>query len=132
MQQFPALLLITVHPSRLANAILDIIDVVLAVSEAPQRTIDAFGNAVGQAVPQMPQEALAPGEALTWFRRADAAPFRMRAAVARGERQRHQRTYAQGELGEDKSFYFRGADGRLNVRAQNLVLFLQMADGVDD
>jgi hypothetical protein len=40
--------------------------------------------------------------------------------------------YAAGDLGEDKSFYFRGPDGRLHLRAQNLTLFLQLADGVDE
>jgi hypothetical protein len=35
-------------------------------------------------------------------------------------------------LGEDRSFYFRGPSGRLNLRAQNLELFMQLADGVDD
>ena len=42
------------------------------------------------------------------------------------------RKYAEGELGPDRSFYFRGPGERLNLRAQNLTLFLQMADGVDD
>lgn len=46
--------------------------------------------------------------------------------------QRHSRKYVEGELGEDKSFYFRGPDGSLNLRAQNLVLFLQIAEGIDD
>ncbi len=41
-------------------------------------------------------------------------------------------TLAQGELGEDLSFYFQGPDGRLNLRANNLSLFLQLAEGVDD
>jgi hypothetical protein len=35
-------------------------------------------------------------------------------------------------LGEDHSFYFRGPDNQLNLRAQNLMLFVQIADGVDD
>jgi len=38
----------------------------------------------------------------------------------------------EGELGEDRSFYFRGPHGRLHLRAQNLVLLLQIGDGVDD
>ena len=33
-------------------------------------------------------------------------------------RRRHLRKYAEGRLGEDRSFYFRGPDGRLNLRAQ--------------
>jgi hypothetical protein len=48
------------------------------------------------------------------------------------ERQRHIRKYAEGELGEDNSFYFRGPEGALNLRAQNLTLFIQIAAGVDD
>ena len=45
---------------------------------------------------------------------------------------RHRRKYASGELGEDKSFYFRGPGGKLNLRAQNLTLFTQIAEGVDE
>lgn len=56
----------------------------------------------------------------------------MDALKPRGERRRHIRKYAEGQLGHDKSFYFRGPDDRLNLRAHNLGLFMQMADGVDD
>jgi hypothetical protein len=35
-------------------------------------------------------------------------------------------------LPEDRSFFFRGSDNKLNLRAQNLILFLQLGDGVDD
>jgi hypothetical protein len=55
-----------------------------------------------------------------------------RITPGRVDRVRHQRKYAQGELGEDKSFYFRGPERQLNLRAQNLMLFMQLAEGVDD
>jgi hypothetical protein len=42
------------------------------------------------------------------------------------------RKYAEGELGPDRSFYFRGPADRLNLRVQNLDLFVQIAEGVDD
>ena len=45
---------------------------------------------------------------------------------------RHTRKYAEGEIGADRSFYFRGPNNALNLRAQNLILFLQIAEGVDD
>ena len=48
------------------------------------------------------------------------------------ERRRHRRKYAAGELPPERSFFFRGPQGKLNLRAQNLLLFLQIADGVDD
>jgi hypothetical protein len=45
---------------------------------------------------------------------------------------RHTRKYAEGDLGEERSFYFRGPDDALNLKAQNLETFLQLAEGVDD
>jgi hypothetical protein len=50
----------------------------------------------------------------------------------RAERKRHIRKYAQGDLGPDRNFHFTGPDHRLNLRAQNLQLFLQIGDGVDE
>jgi hypothetical protein len=52
--------------------------------------------------------------------------------VGKSERRHHRRNYAQGELSPEQSFYFRGPDSKLNLRAQNLMMFLQLADGVDD
>ena len=46
------------------------------------------------------------------------------------ELRRHRRKYAAGELGEDKSFYFRGPGGKLNLRAHNMNMFAQLAEGV--
>jgi hypothetical protein len=57
---------------------------------------------------------------------------RLRIRFSQAERVRHKRNYSAGDLGADKSFYFRGPDGKLNLRAQNLTMFLQLADGVDD
>jgi hypothetical protein len=35
-------------------------------------------------------------------------------------------------LGEDRSFYFRGAERKLNLRAHNLATFIRLAEGLDD
>ena len=45
---------------------------------------------------------------------------------------RHRRKYAEGQLSPEKCFYFRGAKGALNLRAQNLIIFCQLAEGIDD
>ena len=47
------------------------------------------------------------------------------------ERTRHSRKYVEGNLGAH-SFYFRGPEGKLNLKATNLMLFLMLADGVDE
>ena len=51
---------------------------------------------------------------------------------SRSERRRHVRKYSAGELTEEQSFYFKGPDDKLNIRAQNLALFLQVGEGVDE
>jgi hypothetical protein len=127
-----SLLLITVHPEQVAQEALALVDAVFAIGRSPRRTLEAFANRVGLAVPAFPDQDLEPGEAIAWWRDPTRPPVRMRSRPPQAERRRHVRKYATGELGPDKSFYFRGPDGRLNLRAQNLTLFLQVADGVDD
>jgi hypothetical protein len=45
---------------------------------------------------------------------------------------RHVRKYIVGELAEEESFYFRGPEEKLNLRAPNLLRFSELAEGVDD
>ena len=61
-----------------------------------------------------------------------AGPVAFTLEPAKVELRRHRRKYAAGELGKDKSFYFRGPAGKLNLRAQNMKVFVQLASGVDD
>lgn len=55
----------------------------------------------------------------------------MRKLPDRIERIRHLRKYAEGNM-RHHSFYFRGPARRHNLRAQNLVIFSQIADGIDE
>ena len=56
----------------------------------------------------------------------------MKTEKPKTERMRHSRKYIEGNLGKDRSFFFRGPDNKLNLKAHNLYLFLQLADGVDE
>ncbi len=123
---------VTVHPESVAPSVLQAVDLVAALGEAPDATIERFAAAAGATAPALDRTPLAPGEVLLWVREGGGPPFRIRPAASEAERRRHRRKYAAGELPPDRSFYFRGPDGKLNLRAQNLVLFLQIADGVDD
>lgn len=124
------ILLITVEPDRIAPAMARAAGTLIAVGEDPERTLRAFGRATGRAPPAAPPTRIAPGEALLW--REGEPVVTLCGTPPKAERLRHVRKYAVGELGPDKSFYFRGPAGKLRLRAQNLTLFLQLADGVDD
>src|SRR5439155_1140228 len=79
-------------------------------------------EAVNVNVPKCPaiaNDTLPSGDALLWHR-PDAAAVLIRTKPPRTESKRHSRKYAEGNLGPDRSFYFRGPDGKLNLRASNL------------
>ncbi|MCI0548835.1 MAG: HAD hydrolase family protein [Candidatus Rokubacteria bacterium] len=126
------LLLITVHPEHVSPAILGNVDAVVAVGRSPERVFEGFCAATMDTSPAIPRASLEPGEALYWARGTATAATVLRGSPPHRERQRHRRKYAEGELGPDRSFYFRGPAARLNLRAHNLAIFVQMADGVDD
>lgn len=124
------LVLITLVPHELARPILERVDVVVTVGEEPQTTIGDFCAALGLAPPPV-RATLERGEVLLW-RRSSGALERVQVEPPEEDHQRHVRKYAEGQLGPDRSFYFRGPRRQLNLRAQNLILFNQIADGVDD
>lgn len=123
---------ITVHPNLLAAPVLAALDTVIAVGPAPEKTLHEFCAAVGEPTPDGVPPELKSGEVCIWRRRTGERPMRVAVAPSRSERRRHSRKYAAGELPPEQSFYFRGPEGKLNLRAQNLILFLQLAEGVDD
>lgn len=131
-QALSNLLLLTVHPDHVAVPALSLINTVIAVGQTPNATIHSFCNTVGHCPPDPLPDHLEAGEVLAWFRQTGEPPVRFQITPPKTERRRHMRNYAAGELGEDKSFYFRGAEGKLNLRAQNLITFIQMAEGVDE
>lgn len=125
-------LYITVHPGSVAPAVLSAIDTVLAVGGKPHETIREFCAAAGAGCPAVPEvDMLTTGDAVLW-RVGSPAAVRVTTAPPKTERKRHSRKYAEGNLGPDRSFFFRGPEGKLNLKAHNLLMFVQMADGVDD
>jgi HAD superfamily hydrolase (TIGR01484 family) len=123
-------LAITVHPQHVSPKVASAIDTVIVVGESPGETLNAIAAILGRERPPAPSK-LEPGEALLWRKEDSSGPLVFRTLPASADWRRHQRKYAIGELGEDRSFYFRGPENKLNLRAQNLALFLQMGEGVD-
>ena len=126
-----AVIFVTVHPREMSKEALKSVDTVVAVGETAAESIEEFCRAVGSAVPA---DIPVPGadEIVVWRRRTEFPPGVVKAYKPRQARKRHTRKYAAGDLGERESFYFRGPDGALNLRAQNLMIFLQIAEGLDD
>ncbi|MBT3071795.1 HAD family hydrolase [Rhodomicrobium sp. Az07] len=126
-----AAILITVHPEAVAVEVLDSVKTVFALGEGAADVISCFSRAIG-AAPPASFPAFDPEEEVLAYSVRDGRVTPVIPDRPKHMQKRHSRKYAEGQLGEDRSFWFRGPDNALNLRAQNLTIFLQMADGVDD
>jgi HAD superfamily hydrolase (TIGR01484 family) len=123
--------MVTVHPDAVAKDALAAVTAVLAFGEDANAIIKVFCKQAGikrpDKVPKMTDKHV-----LFWRPQSDMQPQPITVEKRRQSHKRHSRKYAEGELPEDASFYFRGPDNKLKLRAQNLMIFLQIAEGVDD
>jgi|FLYL01.1.fsa_nt_gi HAD superfamily hydrolase (TIGR01484 family) len=130
-KEMRGMIYITVHPDLVSPQVLGDVDILVTVGRRPGAVIAGFCKTIGEAAPDAPQDDLPSGRALVWNRRTGELA-ELEVAPPRQELRRHDRKYAEGDLGPERSFYFRGPRGELNLRAQNLMLFLQIGEGVDE
>ena len=128
-QDMPATIAVTVHPESVALPFLELVTTVIGVGKGAEKVIGKFCKVTGRrpSIRGAPADFQATGHVLAGD---TLQPVVLNRPAA--QRKRHVRKYAEGELGKDKSFYFRGPTDALNLRAQNLMVFLQLAEGVDD
>ena len=126
----PGSILVTVEPRALAPAALALVNLLIAVGPEAVDVIEQLCAARGLEPPPLPPP---PRDGEIWVWEVGGAP--PRAVIApepTADHQRHVRKYAEGRLAADKSFFFRGPEAKLNLRAHNLVTFIDLAEGVDD
>ena len=125
-------LMVTVHPESLSREALSPIDILVVTGESILKTVKTLCEKLQLQTPAMPKHDLKSGEAVFWKIKDREDPIVFETILPEMQHKRHIRKYAEGELAPEGSFYFRGPQGKLNLRAQNLIMFLQIAEGVDD
>jgi hydroxymethylpyrimidine pyrophosphatase-like HAD family hydrolase len=130
-QKLGETVLVTVHPEHLATTILLLVDAIIAVGPSPEKTIGSFSAASGHALVWPEGLSQKMGQAVVWFPRSGEPPFSISIIPPKGDRIRHRRKYAEGNM-RYHSFYFRGPDNRHNIKAHNLAIFSQIAEGIDE
>jgi hydroxymethylpyrimidine pyrophosphatase-like HAD family hydrolase len=121
------ILAIAADPAQVTATLLDTVTAVVAVGANAAKTVE---TATGKKLRECP--AVRESQALFWQSHAPHAAQLVVPREPQSKKQRHRRKYAQGDLAPDKSFFFRGPDERLNLRANNLTIFAQIAEGIDD
>ncbi len=122
---------ISVGPSAIAPSAVALLDTVIVLGQKPNEMLREFAELNGKGAAPSPLARIPKGEAVVWHKNGAAAPAHFAIEPCKTERRRHIRKYAEGELPEERSFYFRGPENKLKLRAQNLMAFTDLADGVD-
>jgi hydroxymethylpyrimidine pyrophosphatase-like HAD family hydrolase len=130
--QIASLLLITVHPEHVSPALLRQVSILAVVGNEPHKSAEEFAKAINVPAPSIQSGDLGPGEVSIWFHHSNKVINCVRSVPGHAERKRHRRKYAEGALEPERVFHFRGPGGKMNLRAQNLMTFAQIAAGIDD
>jgi hydroxymethylpyrimidine pyrophosphatase-like HAD family hydrolase len=128
--EMSGVILITVHPEEVAVEALQSIDQAIILGQQPKDMLDKFAASIGDQTRFDVGAPLADGEAFYW--KKGGALIRLKIATPHSERRRHLKKYAEGDVGPEKSFFFKGPQNKLNLKVQNLILFVQIAEGIDD
>jgi hypothetical protein len=131
-EQLEGVLLLSVSPGLLSKSLLRAVDTIVMLGDKPRQMLHEFTQANKLNMVETPVEKIEPGDALLWSRAGKAPPLLLKLEPSKAEHRRHVRKYAEGQLPEDRSFFFRGPEGKLKLRAPNLITFMELGDGVDD
>lgn len=100
------------------------------MGESPEIAMAGYAETISKQI-ELPQNLIfEQGDVLVW-KTDKNKPFLIRSDIPGQFLRRHKRKYAKGDMG-DNSFYFTGPMHRLNLKANNLMIFIQMGSGVDD
>jgi hydroxymethylpyrimidine pyrophosphatase-like HAD family hydrolase len=127
-----SIVFVTVDPASVIPEVLTTIDVLLVSGASAQEALERFCAQRQCTPPAVPKAPIAPGEMLAWWTATSRVVHLARIVAPKSLHRRHVRKYMQGELAPEESFYFRGRDGKLKLRAQNLEMFLRLSEGIDD
>lgn len=131
-EHLEGVLVVSVSPGLLSKSLLRTVDTIVMLGDQPRQMLREFTQAHQLGPVEPPLEKIAAGDALLWSRATQAPPLLLKLEPSKIEHRRHVRKYAEGQLPEDRSFFFRGPQGKLKLRAPNLITFMELGDGVDD
>src|SRR5262249_8963806 len=106
-EELPAAIFITVHPEAMSPDALRSVDVLVALGLDAAGVVTEFCEAIKVDAPPI-ERAPRDDEVLVWRRSSGEPPRYIQPIQPKQVHKRHTRKYAEGDLGKDLSFYFRG------------------------
>jgi hydroxymethylpyrimidine pyrophosphatase-like HAD family hydrolase len=132
LEELRSVMFVTAFIDQLPVSVLHSADLFVAIGDDPVKSLREYCELLGEPAPEMgPREDDREHRAIAWWRRV-GEPTWFRRQLPRSEHQRHLHGYYDGDMDPEDRFYFRGPKGELNLAAQNLRIFKQLGEGVDD
>ena len=132
LEELRSVMFITAFIDQLPKSVLQNIDLFVAIGDDPGKSLEQYCGLLEEAVPDLkPPIDQQEHHAIAWWREL-GAPAWFHRLPPTSEHQRHRHGYLDGDMDPKHRFYFRGPKGELNLGAQNLRLFMQLGEGVDD
>ena len=129
-EDFKNLFAITTRPDLINHSFLKRINTTITMGDLPGKTMEEFAEIIDAKIDIPVDIVIETGEVLVWQKDQNETLIVI-CSIPGHLLQRHKRKYATGDMGYN-SFYFRGPANKLNLRANNLLTFIQMGSGVDD
>ncbi|RKR84737.1 hypothetical protein BDD43_4988 [Mucilaginibacter gracilis] len=129
-EDFTNIFAITTQPDLLCADLLKRIDMMLAMGQLPAQTIGLFAAVTGDTIVIPELSAFQKRDVLVWQKEPKSVAI-IKSSEPGQFLMRHKRKYASGDM-YSNSFYFTGPSNHLNLKANNLMMFIQMAAGIDD
>lgn len=120
--------LVTTEPKLLNPSIVSQTDLLMVIGKEPAVVFDQYAQLRKIPTSNDSIKTLNKGEVWIW-EKENIFPIRIERPTQL--MQRHKKKYSMGDM-QDNSFYFRGPGKKLNLKANNLMIFIQMAEGIDD
>jgi hypothetical protein len=132
LKDLRSVMYITAFIDQLPATILQLADLFIAIGDEPVKSLIQYCELLGEPAPEVsPPSDDQEHRALAWWRGV-SAPAWFKRPPPKSEHLRHRHGYLEGDMDEEHRFYFRGPNNELNLPAQNLRMFMQLGDGVDN
>lgn len=127
----PAAIIVTFSLKSLCKGALASVDAIIVLGDDKDAALRTFADLLGIDAPLAVSETR-PKEAVYWAPRRGVDPTAIRVVDPDRDHRRHAGKYAVGDVGAERSFYFRGPEKRYNDPARNLYRFMEIGERVDD
>lgn len=128
---FKNFMFITVSTEGMNEAVLNKITLLISTGDDAANALQQFSRFRNIQLHAHTVTPLEKGQAWVWNIENGDKPVLIKTGTPVHLQQRHKKKYATGDM-DYNSFYFRGPEDKLNLKAYNLMIFIQIASGVDD